>query len=85
MQNLQGHNVLIVNWTNGSNIRDYIKSVANTRSVGVAVATVLKFLNNSGTIRLDKTTIIGFSLGAHTAGYAGRNLPDLWRIIGRVV
>lgn len=33
-------------------------------------------------VDLSITTIVGFSLGAHVAGYAGDGLPGLRRIIG---
>ncbi len=33
-------------------------------------------------LMLDRTTILGFSLGAHVAGYAGAAIPGLRKIIG---
>uniref|UniRef100_A0A915J6Y3 Lipase domain-containing protein n=1 Tax=Romanomermis culicivorax TaxID=13658 RepID=A0A915J6Y3_ROMCU len=78
-----GNNVMIVRWTGGSTDElGYFKAAANTRSVGAAVAMVAKSLQFHGRISLNRTTIIGFSLGGQTAGAAGRNLPGLRRIIG---
>uniref|UniRef100_A0A915L5R9 Lipase domain-containing protein n=1 Tax=Romanomermis culicivorax TaxID=13658 RepID=A0A915L5R9_ROMCU len=69
--NDEGYNVMVVKWVNGSNVKDYSKAAANTRSVGTAVANVLDKLIAANKIVLEKTTLMGFSLGAHISGYVG--------------
>lgn len=80
---LQGNNVLLVRWTSGSNKKNYIKAAANTRTVGKAVGIIVQALVDHKEVDLSTATIIGFSLGAHTAGYAGNHLQKLRRIIGQ--
>lgn len=70
-------NVVIVDWRGGS-LPLYSQAAANTRLVGMEVARMVEGL------RLDpaRVHIIGHSLGAHIAGYAGERLPGLGRISG---
>lgn len=82
---LQGYNAMIVRWSNGSNIKFYPKAAANTQAVGLAVSLVLSKMVDKGKADLSSTTIIGFSLGAQTAGFAGANLTNLKRIIGTFI
>lgn len=81
----QSANVLLVRWTDGSNLTNYVQVAANSRSIGMAVAVVLKAMVDHKKADLSKTTIVGFSVGAHSAGLAGSNLPGLKRIIGIAV
>uniref|UniRef100_A0A915I231 Lipase domain-containing protein n=1 Tax=Romanomermis culicivorax TaxID=13658 RepID=A0A915I231_ROMCU len=79
-----GYNVMVVKWVNGSNVKDYSKAAANTRSVGTAVANVLDKLIAAKKIVLEKTTLMGFSLGAHISGYVGSLFNGTMpRIFGR--
>lgn len=50
---------------------NYLRSAASTRNVGRYVATVIDHMVESHNARLRDIHIIGHSLGAHTAGYAG--------------
>jgi pimeloyl-ACP methyl ester carboxylesterase len=77
-----GNNVLIVRWTTGSKGPDYFKASANTQTTGAAVALLVNNMIQQNKVDLSITTIVGFSLGAHVAGYAGDALPGLRRIIG---
>ncbi|GFS17764.1 pancreatic lipase-related protein, partial [Elysia marginata] len=72
-------NYITVDWGTGAINVNYYQSVANTRVVGAVVALVLQTLQSLGG---DPATfhLIGYSLGAHIAGYAGSRLPDLGRI-----
>lgn len=49
----------------------YLKSVASTRNVGQSVAEVIDHMVLKRQARLQDIHIIGHSLGAHTAGFAG--------------
>ena len=56
----------------------------NTYPVGVVVASYLNLLYNHG-ISPAQIQIIGFSLGAHVAGVAGRTSHTQWgKIVGRI-
>ncbi|GIY87028.1 pancreatic lipase-related protein 2, partial [Caerostris extrusa] len=60
----------------------YQQSVADTRVIGVQVANLINFLHKKLGVEMKRVHIIGHSLGAHTAGYAGERLPNLGRITG---
>jgi len=70
-------NVIIIDWRGGS-LPMYSQAAANTRLVGLEVARLVK------TLKIDpkKVHIIGHSLGAHIAGYAGEKIKGLGRISG---
>ncbi|XP_045193967.2 pancreatic lipase-related protein 2-like [Mercenaria mercenaria] len=72
--------VVTVDWKQGSGI-PYNQAVANTRLVGAKISNMIKDLRAKYGVSPKKVHIIGFSLGAHIAGYDGRNLTDK---IGRI-
>lgn len=80
---------MVVRWTGGSqnycSLFNYFKAAANARSIGAAVAKVIHTMIRYKKLDLAKTTIIGYSLGAHVAGHVGRKLDGLKRIIGMLL
>ncbi|KAI1304177.1 Inactive pancreatic lipase-related protein 1 [Halotydeus destructor] len=72
-------NVIIVEWTN---LTPYMIAAANTRVVGAEVANVVNFLIEKTAIAAEQVHLIGHSLGAHIAGYAGQRVRHLGRITG---
>ncbi|XP_062601983.1 uncharacterized protein LOC134263629 [Saccostrea cucullata] len=66
-------NVIIVAWGKGAVPPHYNQAVSNTRMVGTQTRLVIEKLVQAGS-NLDDIHIIGHSLGAHTAGSAGRQL-----------
>lgn len=74
-------NVIIVDWSRGSGL-PYTQSTANTRVVGAELALLIQDLVKVANLTLSDTHIIGHSLGAHIAGYAGERVPGLGRITG---
>lgn len=44
--------------------------------MGPYIATLITFLIDHGKMNIDDLVLIGFSLGAHMAGIAGKNLPN---------
>lgn len=74
--------VICVDWENGSVLPNYVRAATNTQLVGRQIAIVLRDLVEHNTLDLEKVHIIGFSLGAHVAGFAGALLPGLKRITG---
>ncbi|XP_015116296.1 uncharacterized protein LOC107040644 [Diachasma alloeum] len=71
-------NIVCVDWSPGSVLPNYVRAAANTRLVGRQLAKLIKGLN----VSLDKVHFIGFSLGAHVAGFAGAELGNVSRITG---
>lgn len=50
---------------------EYFRSAASTRNVGKNIAAVIDHMVTQHNANLEDIHIIGHSLGAHTAGYAG--------------
>ncbi len=82
MFTLQGKNVIICRWSKGSAGPDYFQATANTRMMGAIVGRVAKTMIAYKQLNLANTVILGFSLGAHVAGFAGSYLPGLQKVIG---
>ena len=80
-------NVILVDWSRGGKF-PYSQAAGNTQIVGAQTAEVIRFLvsSNSGSPNrlLDRFYIVGFSLGAHVAGYAGRYLRAKGMRLGRI-
>ncbi|RWS14132.1 pancreatic triacylglycerol lipase-like protein [Dinothrombium tinctorium] len=72
-------NVIMTEWGNGATTW-YHQSVANTRVVGAEVAFLINFLIKNFNAIAESFRIIGHSLGAHIAGYAGERVRNLGRI-----
>lgn len=72
-------NVIVVNWSRGSPIL-YGQATVNARLVGAMVAVQIEIIcrtfyeESSFTSCLEQFHLIGHSLGAHVAGYAGKYL-----------
>ncbi|XP_051172193.1 uncharacterized protein LOC127288642 [Leptopilina boulardi] len=78
LMQVQDCNVVCVDWSPGSTIPNYVRAAANTRLVGRQLAKLVRSLD----VPLDKLHLIGFSLGAHVAGFAGAELGNVSRITG---
>ncbi|XP_030766603.1 pancreatic triacylglycerol lipase-like [Sitophilus oryzae] len=74
-------NVIVVDWAGGS-LPLYTQATANTRLVGLELAYLINYLVKNYEMDPKNVHIIGHSLGAHTAGYAGSLVPGLARITG---
>ena len=77
-------NVITVDWYRGAKTFSYPQAVGNTRLVGVQVAELIKFLMNNTLNSAGSYYIVGFSLGAQIAGYAGANLRQHHHSLGRI-
>lgn len=75
-------NVICVDWENGANLPNYVRAAVNTRLVGRQVALLINSLNELTGSKNSDFHLIGFSLGAHVAGFAGAELFNLSRITG---
>ena len=75
-------NIFLVDWEQGAAHTYYPSSAANTRVVGVAVSKLMDRLIDRG-VDPDTMWCIGFSLGAHSCGFAGKR-TRIGRITGTV-
>jgi len=74
--------VILVDYRRAASEYYYVQSVANARVVGVQIANVLRIARDWHNISLEDVHIVGHSLGAHVAGYAGKLLDGIGRITG---
>ncbi|XP_034026657.1 endothelial lipase [Thalassophryne amazonica] len=73
-------NVVIVNWLPLAMLH-YPDSVNHTRTVGIDIANMLNWLQDEQQLPLENVHLIGYSLGAHVAGFAGTYVQGT---IGRI-
>jgi len=67
-------NVIVVDWGAGAQTLNYINARNNINLVGPVVARFVDFLNLSGGMAFTSVSVIGHSLGGHTAGLTGKNV-----------
>lgn len=67
------YNVIIVDWGILANTTCYVHAAKSVSKVGEMIGRLLDQLILSG-VSLTSIHIIGFSLGAHVAGFAGKNV-----------
>ena len=82
-------NVILVDWRKGAKgpFWNYPQAAGNTRLVGAQTAELIRFLisTSSGSASsTDRFYIVGFSLGAQVAGYAGSYLRARRMRLGRI-
>lgn len=75
-------NVIVVDWENGAALPNYVQAAANTQLVGKQLARLAQLLNSEHGHSASDYHLIGFSLGAHIAGFAGAELRNVSRITG---
>ena len=78
--------MILVDWSKGAKV-SYTQAVGNARLVGAQIAVLIRFLissSNGSPLLADRFYIVGFSLGAQTAGYAGSNLRANDMVLGRI-
>lgn len=69
-----GHNVIAVDWHNGSQVTLYPKAVANTQMVGAVVAGhIRQLIRVYDNLTPNDFTVVGHSLGAQTSGFVGKH------------
>ncbi|XP_046392749.1 pancreatic lipase-related protein 2-like isoform X2 [Ischnura elegans] len=74
-------NIIVVDWAGGS-LPLYTQATANTRLVGLELGFFINYLQKNFGLEPRNVHMIGHSLGAHTAGYAGERIKGLGRITG---
>lgn len=76
-------NVILVNWVKGAKVQ-YDQAVANTRMIGAQIHNLLMYLVDNHQADPRNFHLIGFSLGAHVAGFAGKQMRKAKNKIGRI-
>jgi triacylglycerol lipase len=76
-------NVITVDWRYGAK-QSYFQAVANSRVAGAATAHVMNVLHETFGANYSNMYMIGWSLGAHVAGYAGEEIKSSGNLIGRI-
>lgn len=74
--------MLCVDWEAGATFPNYVRAAANTRLVGRQLSLLLASLRDKHGLDPSSVHIIGFSLGAHAAAFAGAHLGNVKRITG---
>ncbi|KAL1464239.1 hypothetical protein WDU94_003905, partial [Cyamophila willieti] len=82
LMSVEDCNIICVDWENGALIPNYVRAAANTRLVGKQLAMLMAGLEEKVKLPIHNVHMIGFSLGAHVAGFAGAELKNLSRITG---
>ncbi|KAK0167250.1 hypothetical protein PV327_004675 [Microctonus hyperodae] len=77
------YNVILVDWRNHAAAPWYNRAAENVEMVGSHVAKFVKWLKHKNIISNSNLHVIGYSLGAHVAGFMGKELyPKIERITG---
>lgn len=68
-------NVIVADWRKGAEGPNYVTAAANSPMAGVQISKLLmKIIHDTNcSLSPDNVTLIGFSLGAHVVGFAGRH------------
>ncbi|XP_061386825.1 phospholipase A1-like [Musca vetustissima] len=67
------YNMIAIDWTRARSI-DYATSVMGVPGAGEKIAAMVDFLVSNYGMKLEDLEIIGHSLGAHVAGFTGKNI-----------
>ncbi|XP_044759394.1 pancreatic triacylglycerol lipase [Coccinella septempunctata] len=73
-------NFLIFDWSTLSSFPWYTQAKANVKFVAKFLSNFLETFHNSGELPLEHVHLVGFSLGAHVASFAGKYLRGGLRI-----
>lgn len=77
------HNVVVVDWSAGSNTRLFSTARGRVGTAGGVIALFIDDLHRGGLINLGTTMIVGHNLGAHVAGNAGKQTTR--GVIGAII
>ncbi|XP_037821224.1 phospholipase A1-like [Lucilia sericata] len=69
------YNMIAIDWGRARSV-DYATSVLAVPGVGKKIADLVNFLVKNYGLNLDTLEVIGHSLGAHVAGFTGKNIAN---------
>lgn len=67
-------NFVFLDWSAGSTTSNYITARNRVSEAGAFLGAFIDWLHENDLVDLNQVTIVGFSLGAHVAGHAGKNV-----------
>ncbi|XP_032305481.1 vitellogenin-1 [Drosophila ananassae] len=76
------YNMIAVDWARGRSL-EYASSVAGAPGAGKKIAALVDFLVENKSMNLGNLEVVGFSLGAHVAGFTAKNVAS--GKVGKVV
>ncbi|KAF3690952.1 Lipoprotein lipase [Channa argus] len=76
----QTANVIVVDWLSSAQ-NHYVVAAQNTKAVGQEVARFIDWIEETTNMPLENIHLIGYSLGAHVAGFAGNHATNK---VGRI-
>lgn len=76
----QTANVIVVDWLNSAQ-NHYLVAAQKTKAVGQEVARFIDWIEETTNMPLENIHLIGYSLGAHVAGFAGNHATNK---VGRI-
>jgi len=65
-------NIIRVDWSEGGRVLSYAVAASRVEVTGQALAQMIDFMSDNNFLRFEDLTLIGFNLGAHCAGHAGK-------------
>lgn len=71
---MENYNIIIVDWSVMSMTWNYYLARLRTRKVGLKVAEFIDWLHTEGGLKFETTHVFGHSLGAHVAGFTGKQV-----------
>lgn len=77
-------NVIVVDWSAGAETVNYVAARNRVNSIGAVTSQIVILINRIYGVQPRDITVVGHSLGAHAAGFVGRNLIGDMRL-GNVV
>lgn len=69
-------NVIIVDWGAGAQTINYYSARNRVSSVGRVLATMIDFMVTNSGLNLNSLALVGYSLGAHASGIAGKQVTS---------
>ncbi|GFQ76059.1 pancreatic lipase-related protein 2 [Trichonephila clavata] len=70
-------NVIIIDWSLGARVPYYVAAAVNSELVGAQAAVLYYFIKDNIGIKEKDLHVVGFSLGAHVAGFVGKRMQEL--------
>lgn len=77
---LSDFNVIFVDWGAGAQTPNYVAARNRVGATGTHLGAFIRFLSDNTGTSTREMTVVGYSLGAHVAGFAGKALNGDYRL-----